>query len=183
MVDVLVKDELIQSVSVKDELIKKAEAFDLDIVTKRYAKEQELPYAVAKEHEREAKRFLVLCALAEDGTYGMRGPIDEYWHNFITFTQLYVNFCNAIANRYLHHVPNTEDPEAPKYSLKGMPEKKETDGLDLREGYVKLLRDYEITFSEQAPVHLWPRPTAEYEAFAGAGGPCSCGCRCIAKFD
>ncbi|UPT69958.1 MAG: hypothetical protein M0D53_12560 [Flavobacterium sp. JAD_PAG50586_2] len=156
--------------------------YNMDVVTKRYAKEQDLPIEIAKEHEIELKRFLALCALKDDGTYSMRGPIDEFWHTFVVFTELYSEFCFKVANKFIHHMPNTDDPFQPRYSMKESEtqEKDKEKVVKLREGYKKFLSDYEHIFQSPAPAHLWPRISEDYEEFAGAGCVCGCGCRCIA---
>jgi hypothetical protein len=126
------------------------------------------------------KKFLALCAIEKDGTYSMRGPIDEYWHTFLVFTELYSQFCDSIASRFIHHIPNSEDPVTPKYSLSKGKDEKHENIAKLRRGYTKFLNDYEQIFSQIPPVHLWPRTSEDYEEFAGAGCVCGCGCRCIA---
>ena len=42
--------------------------------------------------------YIALCAV-EEGTYGMRGPIDEFWHTLVTFTKTYAGFCERVAGR------------------------------------------------------------------------------------
>ena len=163
-----------------DEIVRISDAISLESVTARYAKEQVLPLEIAKDHEKEMKRFLILCALEKDGVYSMRGPIDEYWHTFIVFTSLYSDYCNKIARRFIHHFPNTESPAKPKYSLKQGKSTNDDHVTRLRNGYIRLLRDYEIHFEQEPPAHLWPKPNPEYEEFQGAGALCGCGCRCIA---
>lgn len=35
--------------------------------------------------------------------------IDEMWHEFILFTEDYMNFCNKFFGEYMHHLPNIFD--------------------------------------------------------------------------
>ena len=76
-------------------------SYPINEIVQRYAEEQDLPLAVAEEHALEARRYLLLCALNPDRTYGMRGPIDEFWHTFVTFTSRYMDFCERVAGRYM----------------------------------------------------------------------------------
>jgi hypothetical protein len=85
-----------------EEIIKRAIAFPIEKVLFRYQKEKGLTADVAREHEREIKRFLALTAISDKG-YGMQGPIDELWHTFIIFTKIYERFCKEVAGRFIHH--------------------------------------------------------------------------------
>ena len=150
----------------QQETIRRAMEFPMEYVTTRYAEDQELPVEVAREHERELRRWLALCAAR--GGYAMRGPIDEFWHTFIIFTKEYSEFCEQVAGQFIHHVPKTaaqgeEDP------TKG--------------GYYRFLEDYEKVFNETPPPHIWPKAgTAEADA-AICSYPCTplkCHSSCIA---
>jgi hypothetical protein len=127
-------------------LIDRALAFPMDSVLDRYAAEHELPLEVAREHEREVKRFLALCALQPEASYGMAGPVDELWHTFITFTVDYARFCDEVAGRFIHHVPT--GPEA-------------RDDAEGAAAYERMLAAYEETFGEEPPPECWPRPGAQ----------------------
>jgi hypothetical protein len=169
------------------DVIDVAASYPIDEIIKRYAKDQEVSVAVAEEHAREVKRYLTLCAIYPDRIYGMRGPIDEFWHTFVIFTARYADFCERVAGRFVHHFPNTEPKERIRYSFnrgrKGGPQK-EASRSDLKQLYLDMLRDYEEVFGEPPPKHLWPLPS-DSESEGGAAGcvgcyPCRCGCRCIA---
>ena len=125
------------------QVIEKAMAFPMDAVLERYMDEHDLPAEVAREHERELKRFLVLCALDPDAAYGMNGPVDELWHTFIMFTLDYARFCEEVAGRFLHHVPASEEAK-----------------LDPEAGasYERMLAAYADTFDEEPPTEFWPSP-------------------------
>jgi hypothetical protein len=115
--------------------------FPMDQVIGRYSKDEGLPLAAAKEHERELKRYLLLCALNPSEHYGMRGPIDKLWHTFLVFTKDYAKFSDEVAGRFLHHDPVVEDVRngtSPSH-------------------YLRTLSDYEQVFGEEAPRHIWPR--------------------------
>jgi hypothetical protein len=145
------------------ETIARAMAFPMDPIVARYMEEQRLPADVAREHERELKRYLTLCALDADGAYGMNGPVDELWHTFITFTRDYARFCDEVAGRFIHHVPTT--PGA---------------GHDADGGasYQRTLDAYAATFGEEAPPEVWPRlGSADHAGSAcGTAGPAGSSC-------
>jgi hypothetical protein len=118
-------------------------AFPMDLIVRRYAEDLALPIDVAKEHEREIKRFLILCALNPFEPYAMRGPMDEIWHTFIIFTKDYTAFCEGIAGYYIHHAPMDVDHDSPDVS---------------KQHYEQFLADYEAVFGEAPPPSFWPRP-------------------------
>jgi len=136
--------------AVQDEVIGKAMAFPMDAAVDRYAAEHDLPIEIAREHERELKRFLSLCALNPEVSYGMSGPVDDLWHTFITYTRDYAEFCDQVAGHFIHHVPT--DPN------NGV-----EDG-----GYGRMLEAYAATFGEAAPAEFWPQ--GEY---AGSAAQCA----------
>ena len=163
-------------------VIERALSFPMSEVVQRYAKEQRLPLSVAEEHSIELKRYLALCALHPDTSYGMRGPIDEFWHTFIVFTERYAAFCDQIAGRFLHHFPNVpedEDEHAAEEasSRSRRPSSPGGQGARIREGYVRFLEDYQAAFGVAPPAHVWPRPM-KHERNPMADG-CGCGtCYC-----
>lgn len=61
----------------------KALAFDLSKITERYITTYGVPHEVAKLHEVECKRYLVLCSIFPDESLGMKGPVDNYWHTIV----------------------------------------------------------------------------------------------------
>jgi hypothetical protein len=126
----------------QEETIARAMAFPMDAIVARYMDEEGLPSGVAREHERELKRYLVLCALDPAGAYGMNGPVDELWHTFITFTRDYARFCDEVGGRFIHHVPTAPDAKAEPASAAS---------------YRRTLDAYAETFGEEAPPEVWPR--------------------------
>src|SRR5436305_2875035 len=113
----------------REQTIARAMAFPMDAIVARYGEEQQLPSEVAREHERELKRFLALCALDPEASYGMNGPVDELWHTFITFTVDYARFCDEVAGHFIHHVPRVD-----------------VDADEPDDGYERMLVAYEETF-------------------------------------
>jgi hypothetical protein len=121
------------------ESAQRAEKFPFDAVRVRYMKDANVSEEIAREHERELKRYLLLCARNATANYGMKGPVDDLWHTFLLFTIDYAAFCESVAGRFIHHVPaSAVRPVA------------------LSE-YDRFLVDYETAFGEPAPAHIWPR--------------------------
>ena len=143
-----------------------ADEFDLSLVLDRYQRDTRLPTTVVREHGREIKRFLSMCALSP-GSYGMRGPLDDLWHTFIIHTELYDNFCNKIVGNFIHHYPVVHD-EADK--RQSPPD----------ESYPVFLSDYEKFFGERAPAHIWPTPLGSGERPSCTDCGAACNHKCIA---
>ncbi len=135
-------------------IILEALAFPMDAIVSRYAQEQELPLGIAQEQAMELKKYLVLCAIRPEQHYGMSMVIDELWHTFICFTADYHQFCRAVAGRYIHHQPASDE---------------EKSNGEAREKYLQTLNDYRLYFGEPK-AHIWPTPTV-----VAAGSTCS-GC-------
>lgn len=166
MTTMTLNPRILKSESLPDEqsqsaVIHRAMEFNMEDVVARYMKDEGLTKEIALEHEREIKRFLALCALNPKACYGMKGPIDEIWHTFIIFTRDYARFCELVAGRFIHHIPET-----------GKGENKSS------EKYLNFLTDYEQVFGHPAPEQYWPRPakrrsveTAECQGCGGCSAP------------
>ncbi len=168
----------------KEQIIAVGMEFPFEHVLERYVDEQHLPMSVGKEHERELKRFLILQAITGK-PYAMRGPIDDLWHTFVLFTKSYAVFCDKVAGRFIHHVPNPRTPSREKYSFKCDTKDAFKNVTEMREAYQNFLKDYEREFGETPSLHLWPRLVKEeptsFTVLRCAGECISpCGCRCIA---
>ncbi len=124
----------------------RAEAFDMSDILARYQREQGFSRAVVADHHRELNRFLSVCATGINAGkfYGMMGAIDELWHTFVIFTREYARFCDDVAGRFLHHVPEVEGRGRLSDAT-----------LDQ---YLAFLDDYERIYGEPAPSAYWPRP-------------------------
>ena len=160
----------------RERIVQTAMAFPMDKVLKRYAKDQDLPWDVVLEHEREIKRYLALVAMNSDKMVGMNGIIDELWHTFIMFTRDYNDFSLLVAGHYIHHTPAGDDDDA-----------------ELGQNAYQLFWDeYTAVFGEEPPSHLWPRPIAADTSVGGCScvargegtccvGGCVGGCSCYAR--
>ena len=76
------------------ECLGRAMEFDMEPIVQRYAREHNVTLNVAREHERELKRYLFLSAQHPRKPYAMKGPVDKLWHTFIIFTHRYSEFCD-----------------------------------------------------------------------------------------
>ncbi len=122
-------------------IVQRALAFDMSDVILRYESSHRVPHDIALQHERELKRFLILCALNPQAAYGMPEPVDTLWHEFIIFTSAYVKFCHLVAGRYLHH----------KSRLPGR-SRTEQETVEM---YRRFKADYVEVFNESAPRPYW----------------------------
>jgi hypothetical protein len=142
-----------------------AESFDIGHVLARYRREQGFSEAIANDHRRELMRFLALSATAlnHGRFYGMMGAIDELWHTFVIFTREYAEFCDKVAGRFLHHVPEVEGGSS-------------TATFD---NYLAFLADYQKIYGERPAPGYWPNPDRAKvradNACRGCGGCGSCG--------
>ena len=140
------ESEIARKVSEHSHVIEAAMSYPIDAIIERYARANDIPMKIAREHERELKRYLALCAINPKVGYGMTGPVDKLWHTFIIFTQEYAKFCDSVARRFLHHVPS--QPQAKETEVKA---------------YETFLEDYLVVFGEQAPAETWPRSIGDPE--------------------
>lgn len=86
--------------------IEKAMKFPIPQVLKRYQKDYEVSEKVAREHEKELKRFLIICAENHPNSTDMFSQeIDNLWHTFLLFTKDYAQYCNENFGHFVHHVP------------------------------------------------------------------------------
>ncbi|HEU4603835.1 MAG TPA: hypothetical protein VFS24_17800 [Steroidobacteraceae bacterium] len=143
------------------QIIARAMRFPLDQVRKRYIRDFGIDAALASEHERELRRFLIVCALAPPGrSISMRGVIDDFWHTFLLYTYTYQRFCVEVFGRFIHHVPAEPGVRNPRE----------------RRGYVTFLNEYERIFGVLPPVAFWPAllPTGDTQGLPSitTGGEC-----------
>ena len=139
-----------------------AEQIDMTAILARYQKETGLSADIVKDHHRELVRFLSLCGITSklNKSYGMAGAIDELWHTFVIFTIDYANFCEKVAGRFLHHVPEVEGAIS----------------SNTLEQYRAFLADYETVYDAPAPAAYWPNPN-KIKADKACNGCAACkGC-------
>lgn len=135
-------------------VIDTAMAFPMGAILQRYKEENELPDEVISEHERELKRYLIICALFPRENIGMFGAVDQLWHTFLLFTIDYHKFCKRLGSKFIHHVPKEKN-------------KREVGG------YALFLKRYKEVYKEAPPVHIWPSAKPKEP---GDAGSCDVGC-------
>ncbi|WP_212843863.1 hypothetical protein [Catellatospora sp. IY07-71] len=57
--------------------------------------------------------FLAACGVASE-PLAPSAAVDEFWHCFILRTVPYAEFCDLIAGRFIHHIPEDERPHDPR---------------------------------------------------------------------
>lgn len=123
----------------KEQLIETVTNYSLTPMVERCKKEHGYTDEDMIILERELKRYFILSELNKSGFSMFSRDIDNLWHAFILFTKEYTHFCNSCFNRFVHHIPETEEFKARS------PEKQQQSRVNFHE-FVKL---YEETFQEE----------------------------------
>src|SRR5258706_2434444 len=77
------------------------------LLLERFARENNIPEADAREQFEEVKRFLVVCARDRSRGFAPSKEIDGMWHAFLLFTPDYGRFCEMLGG-VIHHQPIQE---------------------------------------------------------------------------
>jgi hypothetical protein len=145
--------------------INEAMSFPMDHVLARYKEEHKVADDMGKKHETELKRYLVLCSLYPDSQLNMfSNEVDNLWHTFIIFTKDYEAFCNKIANRFIHHVPFTEETRKQN---------------DAEGAYKEFMYKYTVVFNETPSEKVWNVVNAD--ACSGADYKCLACSKCAVQ--
>jgi hypothetical protein len=75
------------------------------LVARVTAEHHELPPGMPARILDQALAFLGTCATATE-PIGPSDLVDIGWHTFILYTHEYATFCDRIAGRFIHHVPD-----------------------------------------------------------------------------
>lgn len=125
-------------------IVARAMNYEMDAVLARHMHANGCSLEEARDHERELKRFLALCAIDAGKTgYGINNPIDKLWHEFILCTKDYAKFCKEVGGKFIHHYPR----------MPGRVGRKEK--ADAVRMHGRFLKDYERVFGERAPTRFW----------------------------
>lgn len=62
---------------------------------------------------RQMEGFLAACAVATE-PLAPSEVVDEFWHAFIVRTVPYAEFCERVAGRFIHHVPEDDEAQVPE---------------------------------------------------------------------
>ncbi|MFG1997515.1 glycine-rich domain-containing protein [Spirillospora sp. NPDC048911] len=71
------------------------------------ARENLLSSALADRVMVQTLGFLFACANNEGAKLAPSRTVDMGWHMFILHTREYIEFCDRVAGRYVHHVPES----------------------------------------------------------------------------
>lgn len=74
----------------------------------RIAGEEKKPPEIAARIADQALAFLAACGKATEALAPSE-TVDIGWHTFILYTREYAKFCDNIAGRFIHHVPDDEN--------------------------------------------------------------------------
>lgn len=92
---------------VLDKRFREAIAFKAPGVVDRLVKDRIAERPLAEQLFTEIKKYLVLCETEPGQTIGMYSVmVDEAWHAFILFTNVYTEYCNRFFGRYVDHSPD-----------------------------------------------------------------------------
>jgi hypothetical protein len=162
----------------RTEIVRKVLEYPIpDTVIEKYIDKYGVTEEVARDHERELKRYLAMCLADPEAAYGMFGPVDEFWHTWILFTREWCEFSSTVAGRYIHHRPTTRQERQQQR------QQERQAGQGGPGPYQRFLADYPAYFGEEARVEFWPRPPQPVHACANCAGcgtgscsGCSGGC-------
>lgn len=74
----------------------------------RIAKEQDMPREFAARIADQALAFLRTCGERRAAEFSPSELVDIGWHTFTLYTQEYAEFCQRVAGRFIHHLPNDD---------------------------------------------------------------------------
>src|SRR5687768_10027710 len=80
-------------------------AIDLSPIKVKLAHSKGWTLEYSTEVEKWYKRFLFLSYKFSEHIIVVNNVIDEFWHNHILDTRKYIEDCNIIFGKYLHHFP------------------------------------------------------------------------------
>ncbi|CAD0009877.1 glycine-rich domain-containing protein [Flavobacterium chungangense] len=92
-----------------EQILNKAQSFDLRPIVQRYMNKRGVTRARAIEIVDEMLIYLSLCATEPNEQWTITGEVDEMWHTFILFTERYEKFCKEIAGSFIHHYPSEDN--------------------------------------------------------------------------
>ncbi|WP_437959400.1 hypothetical protein WME76_06915 [Sorangium sp. So ce119] len=121
-----------------------AMSFPMEHVASKYASRMDVSIEVARGIVEELRRYLLLLATHGAENYNIpAGDVDDMWHIFLLFSADYRAFCDRLGAGFIDHAPLPDE---------------EIDSPRVQSNYRRLLLDYEATFGEKPPRHIWPTP-------------------------
>jgi hypothetical protein len=98
-------DDMLHNLSHDERLWQEILGHDLSVVTKTFTERNPQYADQAEDLELECKRFMYLATVAPNLDIAPTKPIDEYWHQFVLFTEEYEAFCAKFNGYFVHHNP------------------------------------------------------------------------------
>lgn len=87
------------------EMLHIIESYNLEFVIKRVLRKKAVPEHDIDRSVLEYRRYIGLKALGYDNMEMVDDNADEIWHAHIIFTYEYMEFCNSVCGRFIHHGP------------------------------------------------------------------------------
>jgi len=100
-------------------LLRKLSDFDAPFLRERLViRDRKLSNEEFNELFTEFKKFVALCSISGKSLTVPSASVDDIWHQFILFTQLYERFCNEFLGFFLHHWPSSSFTVSPKNGIR-----------------------------------------------------------------
>ncbi|MFD0857157.1 glycine-rich domain-containing protein [Actinomadura adrarensis] len=80
-------------------------------LTDRIVRDHDLPASMAERTMAQTLAFLATCARNPGAGLAPSGRVDIGWHTFLLYTREYAQFCDRVAGRFIHHLPDEEDDQ------------------------------------------------------------------------
>ena len=90
--------------------------YDLSRVRNRLQREVRMPMSWLDEAVFEFRRYLGLVVVTGASLQMFSKPVDDVWHTCLLFSRLYMDLCQQVFGRYLHHEP-APDPEVARHPM------------------------------------------------------------------
>jgi len=78
---------------------------DLSVIRSCLAEHEGIKDSQARKLEEEYKRFIALAIAYPEHNLAISSVVDAFWHQHLMHTIDYVQFCERLAGRFLHHCP------------------------------------------------------------------------------
>jgi hypothetical protein len=85
--------------------VERVKRLDFTMLKRKLVEENEWTWEFCEEVESLYRDFLALNARYPDRKICPTGPIDEFWHAHIIDTRAYMEDCEFVFGKYLHHFP------------------------------------------------------------------------------
>lgn len=83
--------------------LERLSSWDLEAPARKVAERNCWTWGYAQAVSQEYRNFVALLVINPNATYGMAGPVDEFWHEHILHTRDYQSMCSATVGEFVHH--------------------------------------------------------------------------------